>query len=81
MSDAIMIVLVNAKARKSLPPAFHDWLQNISLKDRLPRGKIFRGRRAIVITGDSECWGSGSFAIAAAQARGLSSGLILGVQK
>lgn len=81
MSDAIMIVLVNAKSKKTLPPAYHDWLQNISLKDRLPRGKIFRGRRTIVITGDSECCGSGSFAIAVEQARGISSGLILGVQK
>lgn len=44
-----MIILRDRKGIKKLSPAFHEWLQHISFRDRLPRGKSFRGVRTILI--------------------------------
>jgi len=44
-----MNILTNRKGTKKLSPAFHEWLQHISFRDRLPRGKSFRGVRTTVI--------------------------------
>lgn len=44
-----MIILRNRQGIKKLSPAFHEWLQHIQFRDRLPRGKSFRGVRTVLV--------------------------------
>jgi hypothetical protein len=44
-----MIILTNRAGAKKLSPAFHEWIQHISFRDRLPRGNSFRGVRTIMV--------------------------------